>query len=189
MFVRKKDEVNAVIEDIDDGIKHELFDYFSFQVKNYKFMPQYRNSHWDGYIRLYNKIKSELYVGLLPRLEEFARNKNYYIDYDRKFEFQEEFSVVEANKFIKSLKLPLEPYDYQVDSLVHSVRNKRQILLSPTSSGKTLLMYMMTEYYRRKNKKILIIIPSVSLIKQTCTEFIKFRIKVRSATVYYGRSI
>lgn len=152
MLIKKKNEVYAVVEDINDGIKQELSKYFSFMIPGYQFMPAYRNKRWDGRIYLYNRKTSEIYYGLLPKLEEFARKKNYFLEYDKSCEGQDEFSLKEANDFIKKLKLPLVPRDYQVEAFAHAIRNKRSLILSVTGSGKTLyhLSYSKVLYKSRK---------------------------------------
>ena len=37
-------------------------------------MPAYRNKTWDGKIRLYNIVTGEIYMGLLPYIEEYLQN-------------------------------------------------------------------------------------------------------------------
>ena len=68
----------------------------------------------------------------------------------------------------KKLKLPFEPRDYQLQAFAHGVRNSRAMLLSPTASGKSLIIYLLSRYY---NKRTLIIVPTVSLVKQMIGDF------------------
>ena len=50
----------------DNGFLKSLADYFTFDVPNAKFMPQYRKGGWDGKVRLFDWRKKILYAGLLP---------------------------------------------------------------------------------------------------------------------------
>jgi superfamily II DNA or RNA helicase len=154
----------------DPGLASEVSDYFTFEVPGAKFMPAYRNKVWDGKIRLYNQITQTLYCGLLPYVERFARERKYEIEYLSNFD-QEEFSVVEAKQFIDTLNLPIEPRDYQIKAFVHAVRNRRTLLISPTASGKSLIIYLLTRYY---DAKTLIIVPTTSLVHQLASDFAEY---------------
>jgi superfamily II DNA or RNA helicase len=64
--------------------------------------------------------------------------------------------------------LSLEIRDYQLESFVHCVRHRRSLFLSPTASGKSLIIYWLTRYY---NRKTLIIVDSINLLNQLATNF------------------
>jgi superfamily II DNA or RNA helicase len=150
------------------GIAGEISDYFTFDVPGAKFMPAYRNKMWDGKIRLYNQMSQTIYLGLLPYIERFARERQYDIEYLSEFG-NKEFSLVEAEEFIKTLDtLTLEPRDHQIKAFVHCIRNNRAIILSPTGSGKSLIIYLLTRYY---NARTLIIVPTTSLVSQLASDF------------------
>lgn len=148
MYIKNKDEVYAIIEEDDNGIKRELSDYFSFDIPGARFMPKFKNGNWDGKIRLFNFRNGQIYKGLVSRVEEFAKDRNYKINYDKKLLSTEEYSLMEGKKYSETISV--NPRDYQIEGFVHAVRNKRCLLLSPTSSGKTMLAYMIAEYYRRQ---------------------------------------
>jgi len=153
----------------DPGIAYELNEYFTFDVPGAKFMPAYKSKFWDGKIRLYNTMTGMLYGGLLKYIEEFCNKRNYELDYLTDFS-AEEFSLKEANDFIDTLNIPskFERRDYQVDAFVYSVRNRRALLLSPTASGKSFIIYLLTRYY---DTRTLIIVPTTSLVSQLATDF------------------
>lgn len=153
----------------DPGIGFELNDHFTFEVPGAKFMPAVRNKFWDGKIRLYNPMSCLLYAGLNPYIEEFAKKRNYQVIYTSDFS-AEEFSLKEANDFIDSLNIPakFERRDYQVGAFAYSVRNRRSLLLSPTASGKSFIIYLIARYY---NARTLIIVPTTSLVSQLASDF------------------
>ena len=66
--------------DTDPGTGQEICDFFSFDVPGARFMPAYKARAWDGKARLYNMYRKELYVGLLPYLQEFADTLEYKLD-------------------------------------------------------------------------------------------------------------
>ena len=77
MHVSKINEVFLKIDKIDNGIDAELKDYFTFDVPNARWMPQFRNRTWDGKIRLFDQRTGRMYVGLLPYLIEFCKKNKY----------------------------------------------------------------------------------------------------------------
>ena len=151
----------------DEGIQHELREYFTFHVPGYQFTPQYRAKLWDGKIRLYDLRTSCIYRGLVPYIVKFCEERGYDWEYDNEV-YDDEFSVAEAEDFVKSLNIPLEVRDYQYDAFIHAVRNRRSLLLSPTASGKSLIIYLLTRYY---NARTLIIVPTISLVSQLASDF------------------
>jgi len=123
-------KINEVYNKIDcePSIAYELNDYFTFDVPGAKFMPAYRNKMWDGKVRLFNPMACALYIGLNFYVEEFCKARDSTIEYDSDFD-SENFSLVEAKQFIEDLNLPFQPRDYQLDSFVHGVRERRALLL------------------------------------------------------------
>lgn len=152
------------------SIAHELQDYLTFMVPGYKFTPKYRAGLWDGKIRLLNLRNNHFYTGLNSKVAQFAKDRDYEIEYISDFS-QTEFSVAEAEKFIKTLNIPLEVRDYQLHTFIQCVRQNRALVLSPTASGKSLVIYLLTRYYWSIRKPTLIIVPTTSLVHQMKTDF------------------
>jgi superfamily II DNA or RNA helicase len=168
----------------DYGIANELSEFFSFFVPGYKFMPAYKNRVWDGKIRLFNSQTMELPIGLFPFLKEFAKPRQYKIEVLHDNYYGRPDSVVETDplevqKFLKELNIcsrgaPIEVRDYQFDAICEGIHRKRGILISPTGSGKSLIIYALAKYYLEKTnsrKKILIIVPTTSLVEQMYSDF------------------
>lgn len=179
--IKKINEVYNKI-DCEPAVAYELNDYFTFDVPGAKFMPAYRNKIWDGKIRLFNLMSCTLYSGLNRYVEEFCKSRNYEVDYESDFS-STEFSLLEAKKFIESLNLTHTPRDYQLDAFVHAVRERRALLLSPTASGKSLIIYLLTRYY---NAKTLIIVPTTTLVHQLESDFRDYGYYSRSGSATSG---
>ena len=163
----------------DRGVGAELREYFSFYVPGYKFMPAYRNRLWDGKIRLYNQITGEIYAGLFPQIIRFAESREYKIDIEES-DYGSPNDGQEVNpdfmmKFVDALKLPFKIRDYQFDALCTGIQRKNAILLSPTGSGKSLIIYTLIRWllaaFDKKQKDILIIVPTTSLVEQMYNDF------------------
>lgn len=149
----------------------ELSEYFTFNVPGARFSPAFRNKMWDGKIRLFSTATHLIYAGLLPHVERFAKERDYELDYMSQDFNDESFSLHEANDYINNLNLTIKPRDYQIDAFAHATRKKRALLLSPTASGKSLIIYLLCTYYKSDTDKILIIVPTTSLVHQMASDF------------------
>jgi superfamily II DNA or RNA helicase len=153
------------------NIAQELSDYFTFYVPGYQFTPAFKARYWDGKIRLLDLRTMAIYHGLVPYIEKFCKERDYKIEIDSEITVTDNYSLKEADDFIKTLGLPFEPRDYQVNSFVHAIRNKRILLLSPTASGKSLIIYLILRYIQQTQRKGLLIVPTTSLVEQMYTDF------------------
>ena len=171
--IRKLNHATLFLE-CDRSISAELREFFSFYVPGYRFMPAYKNRMWDGKIRLYNQITGELPAGLWPQVLSFAESREYEIDIEEtEYGSPNEGNPVNADfmmKFIEALKLPFEIRDYQFDAVCTGIQRKNSILLSPTGSGKSLIIYVLARWLlcslEEKKQDILIIVPTTSLVEQ-----------------------
>jgi superfamily II DNA or RNA helicase len=182
IIVTKLNEVFNKIE-CEPGIGCELNDHFTFDVPGAKFMKAYRNKLWDGKIRLYNVMTCTLYAGLTKYLEKFCESRKYELVLKEGF-VSENFSVKEAKDFVVSLNCKFEPRDYQLDAFVHAVRERRSLLLSPTASGKSFIIYLLTKFY---NKKTLIVVPSITLVHQLASDFKEYGLEEEVHKIYTGQ--
>ena len=183
--VSKLDDVYLKVN-CDPGTSQELSDYFTFTVPGAQFMPQVRNRFWDGKIRLFNQMTKTIYFGLYPRLEEFCKQRSYQlnIEEDRSFS-QQEFSLNEINDLVKSIGLTLTLRDYQTKAIAHAIRNKRCLLLSPTASGKSLIIYVLSRFYPARK---LIIVPTTALVHQMASDFKDYGYKQQVQKITAGAS-
>lgn len=190
--VRKLDHANMII-DCENGIAAELKEYFSFYVPGYKFMPAFRNRVWDGKIRLFNERTRELPAGLFNHILTFAELREYEIipedsDYGPPND-SNKVNPEALNHFLKNLKLPWEVRDYQFDAIATGIHRKRAILLSPTGSGKSLIIFALIKWYLTSHdKKVLIIVPTTSLVEQMHNDFIHYGSKEEKLhRIYSGK--
>ena len=171
IFIEKYDEVYVRCY-TEPGISYELQEYFTFEVPGARFMPQVRNKFWDGKIRLYNPSTGLIYAGLVPYIREFAKNYDYTVEVDDELH-DVEFPLAEATSYAKDLLkgAGFEPRDYQLKAFAHAMRTKRALMLSPTASGKSLIIYLIAHMMQEMGNKILVIVPTTSLVYQMQTDF------------------
>jgi len=165
------------------GLSQELCDYFTFKVPGAHFMPSYRNKMWDGKIRLYSIHDYKLFAGLVEYVFRFAKDRDYTVEYrDGKDAWAKNQDITDqdvTNFFDKVLKPHsagklLTAHNHQIDGVGHALRKKRCLLISPTASGKSLIIYALIRFYLDtlpKNRKVLIIVPTTSLVSQMCSDF------------------
>jgi len=177
LTISKKDEVYAKIT-CEKHIAKELSEYFTFFVPGYQFVPAYRNRIWDGKIRMFNLQTNQIYLGLLPYIESFCEERKYQFDYgDPRPDIEDEYSVYHAKKFIDSLNIhargePIEIREHQIDAYIHAMQKRRALLVSPTASGKSLIIYLIfRQLHQYQNLKGLIIVPTTSLVEQLYSDF------------------
>ena len=170
IIIHRKDDVYSQIE-CERSITKELNEYFSFDVPGAKFMPSFKNRLWDGKIRLFDIRNNQIYVGLSEYIYKFATAKKYTISGGVRTPLEIDNNTVIS--FIDGLKSTVKIRDYQLDAVQHSIRNGRCILVSPTASGKSFVIYILIRYYQQilENSHILLLVPRSSLVEQMYTDF------------------
>jgi len=175
LSISKKNEVNLQVKS-EAHVYYELSDYFTFDVPGAKFMPQYRNKYWDGKIRLFSNHTGEIYVGLLDKLIQFCEDHNYTYEfkdneyYGLPFQTNDLISKEDVKDYMHSICKHV-PRDYQIEGVYDALRHNRKLLISPTASGKSLMIYSIVRYYVEKKQSILIVVPTTSLVEQMYKDF------------------
>lgn len=175
ILVEKLNEVYIRLNS-EEYIQREISDYFTFTVPNANFIRSKNKKlkRWKGQIRLFNHKTRTLYMGLLPHLIELCKRNQWPIQLNFAYNTQS-FSEQDAKKFIETIKTTKIPRDYQLETFIDCVRNRRRLVLSPTSSGKSFMIYLLTRLYTfTKNSKALIIVPTTSLVHQMAGDFVDY---------------
>ena len=173
-------EIDSVYLKIDceKSVAKELSSFFTFSVPNHQYTPSFKNKIWDGKIRLFNMLTGRLYRGLLDHLLVFMHDRNYKVEYHNKYS-ENLLSDIEIDKIITSFslfsnKLPIRLYDHQIAAIKKTIKDKRLLLVSPTGSGKSLIIYCIIQYLLDtlpSDRKILIIVPTTGLVAQMLFDF------------------
>jgi superfamily II DNA or RNA helicase len=176
VVIQKKNEVYLTVE-CEPHIKYELSEYFTFEVPGAKFMPAYKKRLWDGTIKLFSPGDGKIYCGLYKYLTDWLEERDYtYEDLDNKYygmprEFNSFITPAAIADYVKHLKIPFKVRDYQYNAIFQALKYNRRLLLSPTASGKSLMIYVITRYFVAKGSNVLIIVPTTSLVEQLCGDF------------------
>jgi superfamily II DNA or RNA helicase len=175
LIISKKNEVYLHV-DSEVHIHYELADQFTFEVPGAQFSPSYKKKYWDGKIRLFNIQTKEIYIGLLDRIVQFCKDHGYTYEFkDNKyyglpFEINDGISKEGVKDYVTAIS-KYKPRDYQIEGVYDALRHNRKLLISPTASGKSLMIYSLVRYYVEKRQNILIVVPTTSLVEQMYKDF------------------
>ena len=173
--IEKLDEVYVRVFS-DPSIEMELVQFFSYEYPGARFTPQYRARLWDGIVKLFCPIRKTLYVGLVSYVEEFATRNGYGIEYVTPVFHQNNITHQIVEDYAKSLNphgrgKPIEIRDYQIEAVKTALDKERTLLLSPTASGKSFIIYTTMRWHIAHDRKCIIIVPTTSLVEQLYTDF------------------
>ena len=193
LIISKKNEVYLRVK-TEPHISHELSDQFTFDVEGAKYMPQYRNKWWDGKIRLFNIQTGELYIGLLDKLLRFCDDHGYKYKFEENkyyghpIDLNQMISYEGVRDYMTHISIH-KPREYQIQAVYDALKCNRRLIVSPTGSGKSLMIYSVVRYYVEKGKDTLIIVPTTSLVEQMYKDFADYGWDVGSYChkIYGGR--
>ena len=154
--------------------KMEMSSYFEFEVPGAKFSPAYKNKVWDGKIRLFNYMTGLIYAGLITHILKFCNDREYDCEVDASLKNDESVQDTAGYDLAKEFDSIYEPKDYQNNAVVHALRSNRSLLLSPTASGKSFIIYLLSRYHVEQGRKVLIVVPTTSLVSQMTSDFIEY---------------
>ena len=170
--IEKLDEVYVRVFS-DASVEQELVDFFTYEYPGARFTPQFRARLWDGKVRLYDAIRKTLYLGLVPYVEQFAVSNGYAIEYVNTVSVVNNITTTDLEGFVTALELPekIEIRDYQIEAMTTALAKERTLLLSPTASGKSFIIYSIMRWHLNAGRKCIIIVPTTSLVEQLYTDF------------------
>lgn len=179
MTVVKVEKINEVYlrfscEDL--GVEAELVEYFTYEFPGAKFTPQFRARLWDGRVRLADPIRKTLYCGLYDYVVKFCDSNGYTVEDINQITEISDIEYDQIEKFTQALQLhargePIDIRDYQLDAIHTGLRDRRAVLLSPTGSGKSLIIYSMCRWHLEQGRKVIVVVPSTALVEQMYTDF------------------
>ena len=175
LVISKKNEVYLHVE-AEIHVYYELADQFTFEVPGAQFSPAYKKKFWDGKIRLFNTQNGQIYVGLLDRVIQFCKDHGYTYEfkdnkhYGTPFEVNPHISQEGVKDYMNAI-CRHSPRSYQVEGVYDALRHNRKLLISPTASGKSLMIYSIVRYFVEKEKNTLIVVPTTSLVEQMYKDF------------------
>ena len=176
LYAEKLDEVYMRVFG-DASLEKELADFFTYEYPGARYTPQYRARLWDGKVRLYDQFRKTLYIGLYEYLEKFCERNNYMLRTQKDGVLTyNDITTEQVQEFAEWLNPcsrgePIEIRDYQVEAVQTALSKERTLLLSPTASGKSFIIYTAMRWHLNEGRKCILIVPTTSLVEQMYADF------------------
>jgi len=184
VHIRRIDNVHIQVFAI-PSIRMGMMEHFSRFAKNYYFSPEFKAKRWNGKIHFFRYNTGLVYAGLIKEVLDYCHNDGLSVKVDPDVKEMFQFPAEGLEDYLKNLNLhaygsSIEFRDYQTDSIVKSIRSKRRIIQSPTSSGKSSIIYGIARYLQDKvfeeHDRILIVVPNLSLVTQLRSDFVDYSV-------------
>lgn len=140
-------------------------------------MPAFKYGRWDGMVRLFN-LKTGLFpMGLITDLFRLLKKNEVLYEVDKLVQLVRYDSQIDVFEDEIAPILKMEPYDYQWEAFLKSIKLNRSLVLSVTGSGKSFIIYLIIRFLlMHTQEKILISVPSINLVKQMRSDFCEYEI-------------
>lgn len=178
----------------DSPNQKELKDLESYlnKIPQYMFLPSFRGIPKPEVFL--NKFKTKegkiiywCHTGLLGTIENWCKENNIIlsgVDENLKFRGMK-ISLEEFRQYVDNWGLSLNPRDYQYEAAYNILCNRQSLSQLATRAGKTLIAYLVFRYMLENGaKKILMIVPSIQLVKQGVADFSEYAEFFKTETVW-----
>lgn len=160
----------------DASVEQELADFFTYEYPGARFTPKFKARLWDGKVRLFDQVRKTLYIGLLQYVEEFCERNGYTLLFKTPIVTTNSITHELVQEFAEWLNphgrgKPIEIRDYQVEAVKTALDKERTLLLSPTASGKSFIIYTAMRWHLQNSRRCIIIVPTTSLVEQLYADF------------------
>ena len=162
------------------------------KIPNWMFLPSCKIN--PSPVCFLNKFKASdgriiywCHSGLWKNIYDWCESKNINISgIDDKFKYTDfNLTLEEFQDYVSGWELNLDPYDYQVDAAWMILKHRQSLSELATRAGKTLVAYIVFRYMLEHGaKKILMIVPSIHLVKQGVKDFKEYQEFFKAETVW-----
>lgn len=131
-------------------------------------------------------------IGLWQEIYKFFKKHNVkfdgLLDHQEMFKQDIKHTFEEFKGIVDSWNLSLKPRDYQYESAYNILQWKQSVSSLATRAGKTLIAYIVFRYAMEYMgvKKILMIVPSIDLVKQGFSDFQKYQEFFKAECIWGG---
>lgn len=177
-----------------DGDKKELLELEKYlnKIPQYMFLPSFRGVPKP--IVFLNRFKMNngkfifyCYSGLWKTIYDWCQENNVKIDgIDNNFKYTDfNMTLEDFTNYVKSWNLTLNPYEYQIKAAWLILKYRFSLSQIATRGGKTLIAYMIFRYMLEHGaKKILMIVPSIHLVKQGVEDMSEYQEFFTTETIW-----
>ena len=165
------------------------------KIESWRFHPLVKRGLWNGEITFLKRNK--IPAGLWKKVIDICKKFDFKLSLNGvtslfNSDINETDFVDWCNDYFKDS--PLTPRDYQIEAALKILKYRRCLAELATSAGKTLISYMVIAYMFQKldKKKILFIVPNVSLVVQGTGDFEEYnkgKVQLKIQQIYAGSKI
>lgn len=169
----------------DEECTREIWERFQFYVEGHRFSPKFKAGYWDGKIKLYNRLTGLVYAGLLEHVLAMATHNKWDVEiHEEDWKRNDKLTLDAAETYFASIGLPFEPRPYQKAAFVSAMQNTREVLVMPTGSGKSLVIYLLA---RGLPGRSLIVVDNLGLIEQMASDIGDYGYKDHVHLIFAGQ--
>lgn len=185
------------IDDATDMELEQLNISLTKRIESWRFNPLVKKGVWDGYVS-YIKDDKWIPAGLWQEVVEICKEYRYELKLNGVTAiFDPNISAEGFQAWVDEFfeKSDLKPRDYQVDAAYNILKFRKCLAELATSAGKTLISFLTVAYMldQEKAKKILFIVPNVSLVVQATEDFADYnyrnQVNIKIQQIYSGQKI
>lgn len=153
-------------------IREAVAKLLSFYADGYQFNPLYKRGLWDGRINLMDFRTATFSKTMIPDVIDFAIEHDYTLKFEKKADFRPAlpFDPTWIERWAEYAAW--KPRQHQIEYINEALERQNSLVLAPTSSGKSYIIYMIC---RRLSElidgDILITVPSTMLVDQMYDDF------------------
>ena len=192
--VYKPTDLRYIFMQSDSPNQRELVELESYlnKIPSYMFLPSFRGIPKPEVFL--NKFKTKdgklvywCHSGLIGTIKDWCKSKAISITgIDEKITKRDiEMPFEEFKRYVDNWGMSINPRDYQYEAAYKILCNRQSLSQLATRAGKTLIAYMVFRYMLEHGaKKILMIVPSIQLVKQGVEDFSEYAEFFKSETVW-----
>lgn len=193
--IYKPQDLRYVFMQSDSPQQKELLDLEGYlnKIPQFMFLPSFRGIPKPEVFL--NKFKTKdgriifwCHTGLIGVIEDWCKANNVLLncaDIEALKYRGMPIPLEDFKKYVDSWGLSLNPRDYQYEAAYKILCNRQSLSQLATRAGKTIIAYMVFRYMLEHGaRKILMIVPSIQLVKQGVKDFSEYAEFFKSETVW-----
>ena len=192
--VYKPADLRYIFMQSDSPNQRELVELESYlnKIPSYMFLPSFRGiPKPEVFLNKFKTKEGKLvywcHSGLIGTIKDWCKSKAISITgIDEKITKRDiEMPFEEFKRYVDNWGMSISPRDYQYEAAYKILCNRQSLSQLATRAGKTLIAYIVFRYMLEHGaKKILMIVPSIQLVKQGVEDFSEYAEFFKSETVW-----
>lgn len=152
-----------------------FYKHFSDYVEGYQHDLRYTHDNWDGQIHFYDQLTGLIYKGLIKDIIGYFRTKNLDFEIEQEYFLELSKKPDDYKDFVENLQINgKQLWEHQKSAVFDALRRGGALIQCPTSSGKTLIIYVVLQALLQTHQKALVVVPKRALREQTKDDWIDY---------------